>query len=112
MKKIEAFIQQFRLDDVRDALAQQGVHGMSVSEVHGFGRQKGYAQPLRGGEGTAELVPKVKLEAVVADDEVSGIVETIVRIAKTGQVGDGKIFVFNVERAIRVRTGECDEQAL
>jgi len=112
MKKIEAFIRHFKLDDVKDALMQRGVHGMTVLEIRGFGRQKGHTEMYRGTEYTVDFVPKIKIEVVVADADLPGVIETISRSAKTGQVGDGKIFVTNLENVIRIRTGEAGEQAI
>jgi nitrogen regulatory protein P-II 1 len=112
MKKIEALIRHFKLDDVKDALTQQGVHGMTVSEVHGFGRQKGHSEMYRGAEYNIDFVPKVKIEIAVADDDMPNVVETIQRAAKTGQVGDGKILVTDLENIIRIRTGEDGDSAI
>jgi nitrogen regulatory protein P-II 1 len=112
MKKIEAFIRHFKLEDVKDALTQCGVHGMTITEVRGFGRQKGHTEMYRGAEYTVDFVPKIKIEVVVAGADLSRVVETITRVAKTGQVGDGKIFVTDLENVIRIRTGEAGEQAI
>jgi nitrogen regulatory protein P-II 1 len=112
MKKIEAFIRHFKLEDVKDALMQCGVHGMTVTEVRGFGRQKGHTEMYRGAEYTVDFVPKIKIEVVVASADLSRVVETISRVAKTGQVGDGKIFITDLENVIRIRTGEAGEQAI
>jgi nitrogen regulatory protein PII len=112
MKKIEAIIKPFKLDEVKAALTDLGVHGMTVTEVKGFGRQKGHKEVYRGAEYVVEFVPKVKLEIVVADNLVPRAIETIVRAAKTGTIGDGKIFVHPVGEAIRIRTGETGEGAL
>jgi nitrogen regulatory protein P-II 1 len=112
MKKIEALIRHFKLEDVKDALMEQGVHGMTVTEVRGFGRQKGHTEMYRGTEYTVDFVPKIKIEVVVADAALAGVIETITRAAKTGQVGDGKIFVSDLGNAIRIRTGEEGESAL
>jgi len=112
MKKIEAIIRPFRIDDVREALAEIGVKGMTLTEVKGYGRQKGHTELYRGSEYQIDFLPKIKLEVVVPDSLEEQVVETIVRTAKTGQVGDGKIFVMNVEDAVRVRTGESGEAAL
>jgi nitrogen regulatory protein P-II 1 len=112
MKKIEAHIRHFKLDDVNDALMQQGVHGMTVTEVRGFGRQKGHTEMYRGAEYTIDFVPKIKVEVVVPDADLAGAVEAITRAAKTGQVGDGKIFVVNLDNVIRIRTGESGDQAI
>jgi len=112
MKKIEAIIKPFKLDEVKAALTDLGVHGMTVTEVKGFGRQKGHKEVYRGAEYVVEFVPKAKVEIVVADDLVQRAVETIVRAAKTGSIGDGKIFVTPVGESIRIRTGETGEGAL
>src|SRR5258705_13326542 len=106
MKKVEAIIKPYKLDEVKTALTQIGVQGLTVSEVRGFGRQKGHKEQYRGAEYTIDLVPKVKIEVVVADQALSGAVEAITRAAKTGEIGDGKIFVFSLESALRIRTGE------
>ncbi|MEI8599384.1 nitrogen regulatory protein P-II [Vibrio sp. M60_M31a] len=112
MKKIEAIIKPFKLDDVREALAEVGITGMTVSEVKGFGRQKGHTELYRGAEYMVDFLPKVKLEIVVAEDVADKCVETIIETAQTGKIGDGKIFVTDVERVIRIRTGEEDEDAI
>lgn len=112
MKKIEAIIKPFKLDDVREALAEVGITGMTVSEVKGFGRQKGHTELYRGAEYMVDFLPKVKLEIVVGDDVAERCVETIIETAQTGKIGDGKIFVFDVERVVRIRTGEEDEEAI
>lgn len=112
MKKIEAIIKPFKLDDVREALADISVTGMTVTEVKGFGRQKGHTELYRGAEYMVDFLPKVKLEIVVADDHVERCVEAIMKTAQTGRIGDGKIFVFDVERVVRIRTGEEDEDAI
>jgi nitrogen regulatory protein P-II 1 len=112
MKKIEALIRHFKLDDVKEALMQCGVHGMTVTEVRGFGRQKGHTEMYRGTEYTIDFVPKMKLEVVVTDAELPGAVDAITRAAKTGQAGDGKIFVTSLENAIRIRTGEVGDHAI
>jgi nitrogen regulatory protein P-II 1 len=112
MKKIEALIRHFKLEDVKDALMEHGVHGMTVTEVRGFGRQKGHTEMYRGTEYTVDFVPKIKIEVVVADAALARVIETITRAAKTGQVGDGKIFVSDLDNAIRIRTGEEGESAL
>ncbi len=112
MKKIEAIIRHFKLADVKEALAQSGVKGMTVTEVRGFGRQKGHTEIYRGVEYGVDLVPKIKIELVVSDDEVDAVVATISRIANTGLVGDGKIFVHRLTDAIRIRTGETGESAI
>jgi nitrogen regulatory protein P-II 1 len=112
MKKIEAIIRPFRIDDVREALAEIGVKGMTLTEVKGYGRQKGHTELYRGSEYQIDFLPKIKLEVVVPDSLEEQVVDTIVRTAKTGQVGDGKIFVMTVDDAVRVRTGESGEAAL
>ena len=112
MKKIEAIIKPFKLDEVREALSEVGVTGLTVTEVKGFGRQKGHTELYRGSEYQIDFLPKVKVEVVVPDGLADKVVETIIKAAKTGQVGDGKIFVMHVEDAIRVRTGESGEEAL
>ncbi|CAM3731712.1 nitrogen regulatory protein P-II [Rheinheimera salexigens] len=112
MKKIEAIIKPFKLDDVREALAEINITGMTVTEVKGFGRQKGHTELYRGAEYMVDFLPKVKLEIVVSDDQVERCIESIVQTAQTGRIGDGKIFVFDVERVIRIRTGEEDEEAI
>jgi nitrogen regulatory protein P-II 1 len=112
MKKIEAVIKPFKTDDVREALGEAGITGMTVSEVKGFGRQKGHTELYRGAEYQIDFLPKVKLEIVVADDRVDAAVEAIESAAKTGKIGDGKIFVYPVESAVRIRTGERDEDAI
>lgn len=112
MKKIEAIIKPFKLDEVKNALSAVAVQGMTVTEVRGFGRQKGHKEVYRGAEYVVELVPKIKIEVVVPDQVVARVVETIAKAAKTGKIGDGKIFVLPVEDAIRIRTGERGENAL
>lgn len=112
MKKIEAIIRPFRLDDVREALADVGVKGMTLTEVKGYGRQKGHTELYRGSEYQIDFLPKIKLELVVPDKIADRVMETILKAAKTGQVGDGKIFLYDVEDVIRVRTGESGESAL
>ena len=112
MKKIEAIIKPFKLDDVKDALTEAGIFGMTVTEVRGFGRQKGQKEAYRGSEYVVEFLPKTKIEVVVADTMVDRVVETIMRTAQTGSIGDGKIFVTNLEGVVRIRTGESGERAL
>jgi nitrogen regulatory protein P-II 1 len=112
MKKIEAIIKPFKLDEVKTALSHVGVQGLTVSEVRGFGRQKGHKEQYRGAEYTVDLVPKVKVEVVVADSAVASVVEAITRAARTGEIGDGKIFVSTLEAVIRIRTGEKGEAAI
>lgn len=112
MKKIEAIIKPFKLDDVREALTEIGITGMTVSEVKGFGRQKGHTEIYRGAEYAVDFLPKVKVELVLADEDVERAIETIVETAHSGKIGDGKIFVLPVEEAIRIRTGERSESAI
>jgi nitrogen regulatory protein PII len=112
MKLVEAIIKPFKLDEVKDALTEAGVRGMTVTEVKGFGRQKGHKETYRGTEYTIEFVPKVKVEVAVADGQVSGVVETLTRAARTGSIGDGKIFVRELHAVVRIRTGETGESAL
>ncbi|UYV35864.1 P-II family nitrogen regulator [Rhodobacteraceae bacterium D3-12] len=112
MKKIEAIIKPFKLDEVKEALQDVGVQGLSVIEVKGFGRQKGHTELYRGAEYVVDFLPKVKLEVVLDDDQVDAAIEAIVDAAKTDKIGDGKIFVSSVEQAIRIRTGETDSDAL
>jgi nitrogen regulatory protein P-II 1 len=112
MKKIEAIIKPFKLDDVKDALAEIGIHGLTVSEVKGFGRQRGHTELYKGAEYVVDFLPKVKIELVVNDDLVPKVVETIERSAKSGKIGDGKIFVLPVDEAVRIRTGERGLDAL
>jgi nitrogen regulatory protein P-II 1 len=112
MKKIEAIIKPFKLDEVKDALAALGVEGMTVSEVKGFGRQKGHTEIYRGSEYTVDFLTKIKIEVVLTDDLVNGAVEAIVKAAKTGKIGDGKVFVSPIENAVRIRTEEKGEHAV
>ncbi|MCE0482961.1 MAG: P-II family nitrogen regulator [Methylacidiphilales bacterium] len=112
MKKIEAIIQPFKFDDVKEALTQAGVEGMTITEVKGFGRQKGHKEIYRGSEYTVDVLPKVKVEVVATDERASLIVKTILESAKTGKIGDGKVFVQAVEQAFRIRTDETDDKAV
>ncbi|AJA44197.1 nitrogen regulatory protein P-II [Frischella perrara] len=112
MKKIEAIVKPFKLDDIREALADQGITGMTVTEVKGFGRQKGHTELYRGAEYMVDFLPKVKIEIVVTDEIVEMCIETIMKTAQTGKIGDGKIFVYDVKQVIRIRTGEMDEAAI
>ena len=112
MKKIEAIIKPFKLDDVRDALQEIGVQGMTITEAKGFGRQKGHTELYRGAEYVIDFLPKVKLEIVAPEARVEAIVEAIQTAARTGRIGDGKIFISPVDQAIRIRTGEADENAI
>ncbi|MCK9472384.1 P-II family nitrogen regulator [Sulfurimonas sp.] len=112
MKKIEAVIKPFKLEDIKDALAEIGITGMTVSEVKGYGRQKGHSELYRGAEYVVDFLPKIKLEMVVNDDSVEQVIDTIVEAARTGKIGDGKIFVTDIEKIIRIRTGETDSEAI
>ena len=112
MKKIEAVIRHFKLEEVKDALTEIGIQGMTVTEVRGFGRQKGHKEQYRGAEYSVDFLPKVKVEVVIGDDQAKQVIETLVRTARTGQMGDGKIFVTDLEEMVRIRTGEIGEEAL
>ncbi|MBP6562957.1 MAG: P-II family nitrogen regulator [Neisseriaceae bacterium] len=112
MKKIEAIIKPFKLDDVREALTEIGVNGLTVTEVKGFGRQKGHTEIYRGAEYAVDFLPKVKVELVLPEDMVERAIEAIIQVARTGKIGDGKIFVTTVDECIRIRTGERDDQAV
>ena len=112
MKKIEAIIKPFKLDEVREALSEIGVSGLTVTEVKGFGRQKGHTELYRGAEYVVDFLPKVKIEIVVPDDAVDNAIDSIVKAARTGKIGDGKIFVSSVEQVVRIRTGETGEAAV
>jgi len=112
MKKIEAVIKPFKLEDVKDALAEAGITGMTVAEVKGYGRQQGHSELYRGAEYVVDFLPKVKIELVVSDSNVDMVIEKITEAARTGKIGDGKIFVSSVEKAVRIRTGEEDEEAI
>ena len=112
MKKIEAIIKPFKLDDVKEALNGIGIKGMTISEVKGYGRQKGHKEIYRGAEYIVDFIPKAKLEIIVDSAQVDEVIETICQAAKTGKIGDGKIFITDVERVIRIRTGEEDEEAI
>ncbi len=112
MRKIEAIIKPFKLDEVREALNEIGVNGLTITEVKGFGRQKGHTELYRGAEYVVDFIPKVKIEVVVVEKLVDGTIETIVKAARTGKIGDGKIFVTQVEQVVRVRTGELNEAAI
>lgn len=112
MKQVVAIIKPFKLDDVRETLADVGVQGLTVTEVKGFGRQKGHSELYRGAEYMVDFLPKVKIEAVMSEDLVDQAVDAILKSARTGKIGDGKIFVFDVEQVIRIRTGEVDEAAV
>ena len=112
MKKIEAIIRHFKLEEVKDALTQAGAQGMTVTEVRGFGRQKGQKEQYRGAEYVVDFLPKVKVEVIIPDSEKAKIVDTILRTARTGKVGDGKIFITSIEEVIRIRTGETGNTAI
>jgi nitrogen regulatory protein PII len=112
MKKIEAFVKPFKLEEIKDALSEIGVDGMSVTEIRGFGRQKGHTEIFRGSEYTVDFLPKLKLEIILADNLADSAVAAIVKSAKTGKIGDGKVFVSPIEQAVRIRTGETGEQAV
>ncbi len=112
MKKIEAIIKPFKLEEVKDALGEIGIEGMTVSEVKGFGRQKGHTEIYRGSEYTVDFLPKIKIELVIGDDRAQSAVATIVKSAKTGKIGDGKVFVSTIEEAVRIRTEEKGELAI
>ncbi len=112
MKKIDAIIKPFKLDDVREALSEIGITGMTASEVKGFGRQKGHTELYRGAEYVVDFLPKVKIEIVINEDQLERCIEAITNAARTGKIGDGKIFVTNVERVVRIRTGESDHDAI
>jgi nitrogen regulatory protein P-II 1 len=112
MKKIEAVIKPFKLDEVRESLSEIGVNGLTVTEVKGFGRQKGHTELYRGAEYVVDFLPKIKIELVVADDMVEPAMDAIIKAARTGKIGDGKIFVTNVEQVLRIRTGETGESAV
>ena len=112
MKKIEAIIKPFKLDEVKDSLSAIGTQGLTVTEVKGFGRQKGHTELYRGAEYVVDFLPKIKLEVAVSDDQVDAVVEAIMHAAGTGKIGDGKIFVWDLDRVVRIRTGELDGDAL
>jgi nitrogen regulatory protein P-II 1 len=112
MKMVEAIVKPFKLDEVKDALTKVGIQGMTVEEVKGFGRQKGHTELYRGAEYTVDFLPKVKLQILVTDDQVAAVVDAITNAAKTGKIGDGKIFVYSVEEVIRIRTGEKGAEAI
>ncbi len=112
MKLVTAIIKPFKLDDVRDALSEAGVQGLTVSEVKGFGRQKGHTELYRGAEYVVDFLPKVKIEVAVADDQLDQVIDGITKAANTGKIGDGKIFVYDLEQVVRIRTGETGPEAL
>ncbi|MBL8827100.1 MAG: P-II family nitrogen regulator [Planctomycetaceae bacterium] len=112
MKKIEAIVRHFKLEDVKNALTHEGIHGMTITEVRGFGRQKGHTEMYRGTEYTVDFVPKVKIEVVVRDENVQKVIDLMMRSAQTGQIGDGKIFVTPLSEVVRIRTGETGDEAV
>lgn len=112
MKKVEAIIKPFKLDDVREALSEVGITGMTAIEVKGFGRQKGHTELYRGAEYVVDFLPKIKIELVVSDDQVEPCIEAITNAARTGKIGDGKIFVTEITKVVRIRTGELDNEAI
>lgn len=112
MKKIEAVIRPFKLDEVKEALMEEGIRGLTISEVRGYGRQKGHTETYRGSEYRIEFIPKIKIEVVIDDDKIDRIVDAILKTAKTGQVGDGKIFIYDIQEIIRIRTEESGRSAL
>jgi len=112
VKKIEAIIRPFKLEEVKESLVEEGIRGLTISEVRGYGRQKGHTETYRGSEYRIEFVPKIKIEVVIEDSKVEKVVDAILKTAKTGQVGDGKIFIYNVEDVVRIRTGESGKDAL
>jgi nitrogen regulatory protein P-II 1 len=112
MKKVEAIVRHFKLEDIKNSLTEKGVHGMTITEVRGYGRQKGHTEMYRGTEYTVDFVPKVKLEVVCSDDNLRLVLDTIIRSAQTGQIGDGKIFVTELSEVVRIRTGETGEGAV
>jgi nitrogen regulatory protein P-II 1 len=112
MKKVEAIVRHFKLEDVKNGLTEAGIHGMTITEVRGFGRQKGHTEMYRGTEYAVDFVPKVKIEVTCSDESLQTVLDTVLRSAQTGQIGDGKIFVSELQEAIRIRTGETGEDAL
>ncbi len=112
MKKIEAIIRPFKLDEVKEALVEEGIRGLTITEVRGYGRQKGHTETYRGSEYRIEFIPKIKIEVVVEKEKVEKVIDAILRTAKTGQVGDGKIFIYDVQDVIRIRTEESGKEAL
>jgi len=112
MKKIEVIIKPFKLEDVKDGLAELGITGMTITEVKGYGRQQGHSELYRGAEYVVEFIPKIKIELVVSSDDVDNVINIIVENAKTGKIGDGKIFVTDIDKIVRIRTGETDEEAI
>jgi nitrogen regulatory protein P-II 1 len=112
MKKVEAIVRHFKLEDIKNSLTEKGIHGMTITEVRGYGRQKGHTEMYRGTEYTVDFVPKVKMEVVCSDDNLKLVIDTIIRAAQTGQIGDGKIFVSELAEVVRIRTGETGEGAV
>jgi nitrogen regulatory protein P-II 1 len=112
MKKIEAIVRHFKVEDIKDALNEAGIHGMTITEVRGFGRQKGHTETYRGTEYAVDFVPKIKMEVVVSEGTAQQVIDSIIQIAQTGNVGDGKIFVTDLSQTIRIRTGETGDDAL
>ena len=112
MKKIETIIKPFRLDDLKEALSELNVHGMTVSEVKGFGRQKGHTEIYRGAEYMVDFIPKVKVEIIIEAERVDEVIEAVIKAVRTGKIGDGKIFVMPIEQIVRIRTGETDKEAI
>ena len=112
MKKVEAIIRHFKLEELKDALTENGIHGMTITEVRGFGRQKGHTERYRGTEYAVDFVPKVKVEVTCTDDDLQKVIDTVMETAQTGKIGDGKIFVYDLRDVIRIRTGETGEDAL
>ncbi len=112
MKKIEAIVRHFKLEEIKEALNKAGLQGMTVSEVRGFGRQKGHKEQYRGAEYTVDFLPKAKVELIVSDDQVQTAIDTLIKAARTGQIGDGKIIVFNLDEVVRIRTGETGDEAI
>jgi nitrogen regulatory protein P-II 1 len=112
MKKVEAIIRHFKLEDVKNALTERGIHGMTISEVRGFGRQKGHTEMYRGTEYAVDFVPKVKMDVICSDANLDAVIDTIMKSAQTGQIGDGKIFISDLKDVVRIRTGERGEDAL
>lgn len=112
MKKVEAIVRHYKLEEIKDALTKVGIQGMTVTEVRGFGRQKGHKEQYRGAEYTVDFLPKVKLELVIGDDQLQTAIDTILKVAKTGQIGDGKIFITDLSEVIRIRTGDTGAEAI
>ena len=112
MKKVEAIIKPFKLEDVKDALSEMGINGMTITEVKGYGRQQGHTELYRGAEYVVDFLPKIKIETMVKEEDVDDVINAIVNAARTGKIGDGKVFVSSIDKAIRIRTGEEDDEAL